>query len=139
MGALFPPNKQKWERVGPVHDTDPTEQLSVINLSSHSLTQAETQILPGSLTFCPQENFDLFEVVMDLQLFVRKLLLKCMYTKNKAVIDNTDWSSYSMREFKALRDITILFEENNTVDLTDQIDLDALLEEQIHAKVYYHV
>lgn len=36
---------------------------------------------------------------------------------------------YSMREFKALRDLTLLFEENNTVDLIDQIDLDVLLDD----------
>lgn len=33
-----------------------------------------------------------------------------------------------MREFKALRDLTLLFQENNTLDLIDQIDLETLLE-----------
>lgn len=34
-----------------------------------------------------------------------------------------------MKECKALRDLTLLYQENNTVDLIDQIDLDALLQE----------
>lgn len=34
-----------------------------------------------------------------------------------------------MREFKALRDLTLLFQESNTSDLIDQLDLDKLFEE----------
>lgn len=34
-----------------------------------------------------------------------------------------------MREFKALRDLTILFHENNTIDLIDQIDFDKILDD----------
>lgn len=34
-----------------------------------------------------------------------------------------------MKEFRALRDLTLLFQENNTIDLIDQIDLDTILED----------
>lgn len=52
-----------------------------------------------------------------------------MYNKNDIEIDNTDWLTYSMHEFKLLRHLTILFQENNTIDLIDQIDLDKILED----------
>lgn len=70
-----------------------------------------------------------FEVVTDLHLFARKLMLKCQYEKSNIDIDTTDWSKYSMGEFKALRDLTLLFLESNTNDLIDQSDLDKLFEE----------
>lgn len=35
----------------PLHHTDPTQQLSVINLSSHPLSEAETRVLSHGLTF----------------------------------------------------------------------------------------
>lgn len=89
----------------------------------------KTNVLSCGLTFCPQAHFDLFEAITDIQLFVRKLLLKCMYAKNESDIDITDWSAYSMKEFKALRDLTLLFQKNNTIDLIDQIDLDKILED----------
>lgn len=76
----------------------------------------ETRVLSRGLSFCPQENFDLFEVMTDLQLSVRKLLLKCTYAKNDIEIDTTDWFKYTMREFKALLDLTLVFQENNTID-----------------------
>lgn len=107
---------------------DSTESFSVINLSSYSLSSAEIDVLSRGLTFCPQENFDLFEVVTDLQLFARRLLLKSLHAKTDTNIDMSEWASFSMKEFKALRDLTLLFQENNTVDLIDQIDLKTLLE-----------
>lgn len=41
----------------------------------------------------------------------------------------TDWSQCSMKEFKALRDLTLLFQENTTIDLINQIDLDKIFDE----------
>ena len=106
-----------------------TRPPSVINLSSHPLSVSETSLLSRGLSFCPESNIDIFEAITDIHLFVRKLLLKCMYNKNNTEIDTTDWSTYKMREFKALRDLTILFQENNTIDLIGQIDLDTILED----------
>lgn len=62
-----------------------------------------------------------------------------MYVQNNIETDTTDWSQDSMREFKALRDLTLLFQENNTVDLIDQIDLDELLKDIIHTKFHQYV
>lgn len=95
--------------------TGPTRQLHMIKLSAIPITQTEIQVLSRRLSFCTLENFDLFEVVTDLQHFVRKLLLKWTYTKTNIEIDTTDWSQYSMSAFKALWDLT-LFQKNNTVD-----------------------
>lgn len=42
--------------------------------------------------------------------------------------DTVEGPPLSMRECKAIPDLTLLYQENNTVDLIDQIDLDALLQ-----------
>lgn len=55
--------------------------MNIINLSSHTLSLEETQILQRGLGFCPNENIDKFEFTKDLQLFARRLLLKNMYNK----------------------------------------------------------
>lgn len=106
---------------------DTTHHLSVINLSSYELPPAEFQVLSRGLTFCPEQNFKVFEAITDLQLFARRLLLKYLHEKGNSDEDTVDWSTYSMREFKAPRDLTLLYQENNTFDLIDQIDLDTLL------------
>lgn len=101
----------------------------MINLSAYELTDAEIQLLSHGLTFCPGANFDLFEAITDIQLFAQKILLKSFYAKNESEVDTTDWSELSMKEFKALWDLTLLFQENNTIDLINQIDLHRILEE----------
>lgn len=87
------------------------------------------EVLSRGLSFCPSQNFDLFEVVTDLHLFARKVMLKCQPETSNTDIDTTDWSEYSMHEFKALQNLTLLFQESNTSDLIDQLDLDKLFEE----------
>lgn len=98
------------------------------NLSFHKLTDAEVHLLSRGLTFCLEANFDLFEAITDLHLFARKILLKVFYAKKESEVDTTDWSVFSMKEFKALRDLTLLYEEGNTTDLIDQIDLNQIFE-----------
>lgn len=56
-------------------------------------------------------------------------MLKCQYETSNKEIDVTDWSKYSMREFKALCDLTLRFQESNSDDLIDQLHLDNLFEE----------
>lgn len=131
-GTLFPTNKQSRQGYGPICCTDTTNLLSVINLSSYKLSSyklssAEIQILSRGLAFCPEQNFVIFEAITDIQLFARRLLLKYLHAKNDPHEDTTDWSLYSMWEFKALQHLTLLYQENNMVDLIDQIDLDTLL------------
>lgn len=101
----------------------------MINLFTHELTDVEIHLLSHGLTFGPEASFDLFEAITDVQLFARKTLLKSFHAKNESEVDTTDWSDFSMKEFKALWDFTLLFQENNTIDLIDQIDLDQVLEE----------
>lgn len=96
-------------------------------MSSYPLSAAESSVLSRGLTFCPQDNLDTFEVITDLHLFARRLLLKSLHAKVDENIDTTDWASFSMREFKALRHLTLLFQESNSLDLIDQIDLETLL------------
>ncbi|XP_077339255.1 uncharacterized protein LOC143983433 [Lithobates pipiens] len=127
-GTPLTPSKQGNRKFGRICHTDSSESLSVINLSSYVLSSVESDVLARGLTFCPQANLDPFGAITDIQLFARRLLLKSLHAKNTTDTDITDWSRFSMREFKALRDLTLLYEENNTVYLIDQIDLEALLE-----------
>lgn len=50
-------------------------------LSSYTLSSLQVQVLARGLSFCPNQDIDQFEVIKDLQLFTRKLILKQMYTK----------------------------------------------------------
>ncbi|XP_069596909.1 uncharacterized protein [Ranitomeya imitator] len=50
--------------------------LKVINLSNHVLTESEINVLKKGLTFCPTAQFDKFIAIKDLHLFARKLMFK---------------------------------------------------------------
>lgn len=55
--------------------------LNIINLSDYVLSGDEAAILSKDLTLCPSSNMDTFEVIKDLHLFARKLILKSLYAK----------------------------------------------------------
>lgn len=56
--------------------------MKVINLSDHTLTPPQLEVLSLGLTFSPTSRFDTFSAVKDLHLFARKLLFKIYYLKN---------------------------------------------------------
>lgn len=97
--------------------TQPTKDLNVINLSSHILSEEEKLVLKKGLNFCPTHNLDKFELYKDLQLFVRKIILKKLYHKQSANPDRTT------QENQALDQLISLLEESDTADLIDSIDL----------------
>lgn len=66
---------------------------------------------------------DKFEVIKDLHLYTRKLLLKSMFDKTKP--DTKGFQTLSER--RALDNLNSLLEESEPKDLIDNIDLEALL------------
>lgn len=66
---------------------------------------------------------DKFEVIKDLHLYTRKLLLKSMFDKTRP--DTEGFRTLSER--RALDNLNALLEENEPKDLIDTIDLEALL------------
>lgn len=56
--------------------------MEVVNLSSHQLSDKEILVLQKGLLFCPDQNLDIFECVKDVNLFARKLLMKVMLDKS---------------------------------------------------------
>lgn len=49
----------------------PTQNpLNIINLSTYSLTQEETNVLSKGLTFCPVVQINKFDVIKDTHLFI---------------------------------------------------------------------
>lgn len=63
--------------------------MNIINLSSHTLSLEEAQILHKGLGFCPNDNVDKLEFIKDLQFFARRLILKSMYYKPGGRMDLT--------------------------------------------------
>lgn len=103
--------------------TDPSIQiLNVVNLSSYTLSNLETQVLAQRLSFRPNKDIDKFEVIKELQLFARKYILKQIYTKEIPI--KPDFEPY---ELEALDTLIELLEENDTPELIERIDLEHLL------------
>lgn len=93
------------------------EQLSVLNLSSYTLTKQEEQVLGLGLNSCTDQTTDKFTIVKDLYLFTRKLTFKYVNDKDRTrkVEDKSDidqYKGYTMADFRALRDLIQLLNEN---------------------------
>lgn len=103
--------------VSPIND-----DLNVVNLSSYQLSEIEYSVLSKGLSFCPSQNLNKFEVIKDVQLFARNLILKQIYSKTPPLLP-----TFESLELQALDALVGLLEENETPDLIDQIDLNKLL------------
>lgn len=68
---------------------------NVINLSSYNLSEDEIKVLSLGLNFCTEQHIDTFEVVKDLNLFSRNLLLKVMYGRDSNNIATSDTCTFS--------------------------------------------
>lgn len=51
----------------------------VVHLSSQKLTPDEVDVLSLGLGFCPDSNYNLFDTVKDINLFIHKLNLKALH------------------------------------------------------------
>ncbi|XP_073406899.1 uncharacterized protein [Dendrobates tinctorius] len=85
-----------------------SNQLKVINLSNHTFSFTELDILSKGLMFCPTAKFDCFTAVKDLHLFARKLLFKRIF-HDKQTFDLFPTEA----EQKALTDLEQLSREHN--------------------------
>lgn len=86
----------------------------VIDLSSHTLSEEQIQLLSLGLDFCVDEHMDLFELLEDLQLFTRNLLLKALHTKpgeNEPPTFNFDkHDKFTVQDFRSLNILQELHE-----------------------------
>ncbi|CAJ0955519.1 unnamed protein product [Ranitomeya imitator] len=57
------------------------DTMKVLNLSKHSLTKAQIDLLEKGLTFSPSTPLDPFIAIKDLNLFARKIILKKLHFK----------------------------------------------------------
>ncbi|XP_073404120.1 uncharacterized protein [Dendrobates tinctorius] len=69
--------------------------LEVINLSTHSLTKNQLEVLSLGLNFVPTNDFNFFSAMKDIQLFLRKVLLRKLHTKS---VDSTTLCSSAEQE-----------------------------------------
>ncbi|KAM4771055.1 CD109 antigen-like [Rhinophrynus dorsalis] len=61
--------------------------LNVINLSNTILTEAQIYVLSRGLSFVPSNNFSLFDTIVDLNRFIRKLTLHKFFSRNSLPLD----------------------------------------------------
>ncbi|CAJ0929127.1 unnamed protein product [Ranitomeya imitator] len=97
------------------------DNFKVINLSNHSLTDIQLQVLAKGLTFSPSKNLDPFVAVKDLHLFSRKIVLKRIHYKSEI-----DDMFPSTQEKEALADLEALAEENSTTSVSNKFPISLL-------------
>lgn len=71
------------------------------------------------LSFCPISTPDTFSIIKDPHLFSRKLTYKFLFDhdrqeKQKNLIEQEIWKDFTVAEFRALKDLVLLLEENDT-------------------------
>lgn len=86
-------------------------------------------VLSKGLSFCPESDTDKFEIVKDLQLFTRKLLLKSIYNR-----DTPPTQQEKTHNEMDLYNLIELVDEQDDLDMIDRIDLETLLEENTTTK-----
>lgn len=83
-------------------------------MSPYQLTYEKVLVLQKGLSFCLDQNLDIFECVKDVNLFARKLLLKVMLDKSNPDKPNYTelFSGYTVADFRALKGLILLMQEN---------------------------
>lgn len=85
-------------------DTD-----NVVNLSKQNLRVEQLEVLAMGLGFCPERNHNLFDTVKDVNLFVRKLMLKVLHHKNiQSPVGVGALMQLSLTECRELRDLLLM-------------------------------
>ncbi|XP_069611822.1 uncharacterized protein [Ranitomeya imitator] len=79
------PRTRQFTKKGPMHRNHNRkgDSVKVINLSAHTLTDAQERVLQKGLNFSPSSTLDTFTTIKDLHLFSRKLILKKLHHKGK--------------------------------------------------------
>lgn len=81
-------------------------------------------VLSLGLSYSPFLDIDKFKTIKNLLLFARKLMLWLAHDRTS---DEPPSEKLSLRKCKALRVLTLLYEESNQIDLINEINLDELL------------
>ncbi|XP_075450781.1 uncharacterized protein LOC142491850 [Ascaphus truei] len=110
------------------------EDHNVINISGITISEGEIAVLNKGLNFAPMNNFNLFNTVIDLQKYVRKLSLKkCFASKDKSLpeppplvdrdltdpsqtVDDLQVERFSFKEYGVLQDMLDLERDDNISD-----------------------
>lgn len=95
------------------------QTLNIINLTSLTLTPEEERVLQLGLGFCPSEPINIFETIKDLYLFAHNLIFRFIFDKDRKKLNlekelTERTKHFSMQEFRALRDLILLYEEGTT-------------------------
>ncbi|XP_077130999.1 uncharacterized protein LOC143808979 [Ranitomeya variabilis] len=85
------------------------DRSKVINLSDHILTESQKLLLEKGLTFSPSSHLDKFEVVKDLHLFARKIILQKLHHRT-----DIDEIFSTEVEKEALKNLEELLDENES-------------------------
>lgn len=109
----------------------------VVNLSSHRLTKHEVEVLRRGLSFCPDEGIDVFDIVKDVNLFARKLILKVLLDKSSSKPNYLElFKGYTVADFRALKDLILLMQESEELGSLDssilEQDIETLLARAQH-------
>lgn len=115
--------------------------MNVINLSSQNLSPTEIEVLSLGLGFSPDCNINKFDVVKDLNLFVRKLCLKVLHHKKASQGDRSDPLVFlSKSEYRELKELLLKSDTDSApelsvgdpghIDLIDLLDLGGYLDKE---------
>lgn len=85
--------------------------IKKLNLSDFNLEERHIALLSRGLSFSPVEKMDHFEIYKDLNLFLRKVYYRQIYTKERQVIAVEE---KSIQDKEAVEQLIPLLEECDT-------------------------
>ncbi|XP_075707677.1 uncharacterized protein LOC142742116 isoform X3 [Rhinoderma darwinii] len=88
---------------------DQSSRLKVINLSTHTFSNTDLELIAKGLTFSPSTGFDMFSAVKDLHIFGRSLIFKKWFDKP---VDSEFFPT--AEEQQALKALEDLLDEHKT-------------------------
>ncbi|XP_041424610.1 uncharacterized protein LOC121395346 isoform X1 [Xenopus laevis] len=111
---------------------------NVINLSSSTLTPSQISLLNKGLNFSPDYNFSLFDTVLDLNRFTRKLTLKRFFHKQTHNVDQIlcNDTSHSISEGNSNshdESDNMTYDGSNFIDVCNVVD--ACLDRNVFTEV----
>ncbi|KAJ8027654.1 hypothetical protein HOLleu_32855 [Holothuria leucospilota] len=72
-------------------DVNTKNPLNVVNLSQHTLTEAEKSLLSRGLSFCPTAKLDTVELCQNTENFLRKVRLTEYFKDSDSITDRPDY------------------------------------------------
>lgn len=89
-----------------------------MNLTPYHFPDNELEVPKLGLSFCPSANLDKYELIKDIYMFACNLTYRYMFDQDSVrARQEQEFSKsikhYTMEDFRALRDLMLLLEENN--------------------------